>query len=104
MRQGWCQKEIRGAGKNETKEAKLFGGKWVIVFGKNYTGSKNYTGCKYILQRENTPFGSPNGLKTLDVLLRNNHVKGFFAPLKPKLDTAPPMFDFNVGLYLYILI
>ena len=50
---------IRGAGKNETKEAKLFGGKWVIVFGKNFTGSKNYTGCKYI------PFGSPNGLKTL---------------------------------------
>ena len=35
--------------------------------------------------------------------MRNDHVKGFFAPLKPKLDTAPPMFDFNVGIYLYIL-
>ena len=53
MRQGWCQKVIRGAGKNETKKAKLFGGKWVIGFGKNYTGSKNYTGCKYILLRTN---------------------------------------------------
>ena len=29
--------------------------------------------------------------------MRNDHVKGFFAPLKPKLDTAPPMFDFNFG-------
>ena len=31
------------------------------------------------------------------MVVRNDHVKGFFAPLKPKLDTAPPMFDFNVG-------
>ena len=28
------------------------------------------------------------------MVVRNDHVKGFFAPLKPKLDTAPSMFDF----------